>query len=89
MFDRTVHAPAVGFTDTVFDFAYASTAEGAEKVTADHYREKCGLGIIRQTAKPAIQQNLESYTFPEQIKGLPTDISGQIMAERYKRWAGE
>lgn len=89
MFDRSVHAPALGFTDTVFDFAFAETAEDAKKVTAEYYRDKYGLGIVQQSAKPAIQQNLETYTFPEQIRGLPAEISGRIMAERYKRWASE
>jgi len=89
MFDRSVHAPALGFTDTVFDFAYAENAENAEKVTAEYYRDKYGLGIVRIDAKPAIRQDLETYTFPEQIRGLPADISGRIMAKRYKRWASE
>ena len=86
MFDRSVHAPALGFTDTVFDFAFA---ENAENVTAEYCRDKYGLGIVRIDAKPAINQDLETYTFPEQIRGLPAEISSRIMSERYKRWASE
>lgn len=66
-FDREIHAGCNGFTEFHNAFACGSTPEQAMERTVAHYKTKYDLNTVRATATPAVNQNIKSYTFPEQI----------------------
>jgi hypothetical protein len=65
--NQLVHVQALGFTRHVHDYARADTPEGASAKAAAHYARHPGLRVLRSETRPAFQQDLGAYTFPEQI----------------------
>ncbi len=61
-----VHVRALGFTNSVFEFAYAGSPEEAQDLARMHYESK-NLPVLTVAASYAIQQDPAQYTFPEAI----------------------
>lgn len=61
-----VHVQALGFTSSVFEFAYAGTPEAAQSLARLHY-EKRNLPVVMVAASYAIQQDPAQYMHPEKI----------------------
>lgn len=61
-----VHVQALGFTKSVFEFAYADTAEAAQSLARQHYAKR-KLPVEMVAASYAIQQDPAQYMHPEKI----------------------
>lgn len=93
---QEVHAGALGFTKTLYFYVWARS-EGEAKTLMEAYLNGEGLALDRLQQKPclAINQNLKTYYFPEQIIGLPEELiepdllpsafKDKVLAESRKR----
>lgn len=70
---QTVHAQGLGFTTTVYSYAWATSPEHAAHLASAWHSLK-GCVVNRATASPAIQQDLARFSLPEAIINLPDDV---------------
>lgn len=80
-----VHAQGLGFTKQYYTYAFAATAAEAAELCKQWYEVKRGikcLPIKEAACKPASQQDLGSYTFPNQIINIPEAMLTEIYDRR-------
>lgn len=78
---QEVHAGPLGFTKVLYYFVWASSSdEAASLMSAYLAGEGLSLNRLQQAPSLAINQNLKSYYFPEQIIGLPEDLIAPELA---------
>lgn len=70
---QTVHAVGLGFTKTIYSYAWASSPEHASHLATAWYQLK-GCIVDRAISSLAIQQNVARYSLPESIINLPDDV---------------
>lgn len=69
-----VHMQALGFTKTFYKYACANSLEEAAK-TVELWVIGKGLDLKKVVVeRVAVNQDLRTYTFPEQILNLPADV---------------
>lgn len=73
----------IGLTDYLNLFCWGDTPEEAEE-NAKAYLLGTGIGVKKVLGKttPALKQDPASYTFPEQICGLPDSIAMKAIRSR-------
>lgn len=86
-FTEGIHVQALGFTKAMHCFGWgASPAEAAANVCAYFV----GNGIALQGVKsssPSTNTELRSFTFPEQVYGLPeAELARDVAARGYPAW---
>ena len=80
-----IHAQGLGYTKQFYAYAFAASAAEAAKLCKQWYEEKRGiqcLPIKEAACKPASQQKLASYTFPNQIINIPEAMLTEIYDQR-------
>lgn len=79
--DVEVHAGALGFTRTLYFYAWATGPEEAKRLVQAHLAAEDVL-VERFVQQPSLAQNqeLRTYYFPEHIIGLPEDILTEHLA---------
>jgi len=68
--NKQVHEQALGFTSQVYRFAYAGSPEEAQKAS-ELWLKSQGCDVRNAQARIAVQQDVNTYTFPHQIINLP------------------
>lgn len=88
--NELLHQQALGFGKDVMLYAYANSPDNAKQI-ARGFVESRGLTVdkIENNPRPALNQQIEKYTFPEQIYGLPEDKFMTLMNQRKKTWPAE
>lgn len=73
--DEEVHAGPLGFTRTLYFYAWATDPENAKTLVRAHLAAD-GVKVERFVHQPSLAQNqdLRTYCFPEHIIGLPEAI---------------
>ena len=85
--NELLHQQALGFGKDVMIYAYAQTPEHARNI-ARGFIESKGLTVdrIERNPRPALNQEVNGYTFPEQIYGLPEEKFMALMEKRKETW---
>lgn len=79
--NQEVHAGPLGFTKVLYYFVWAGSAEEASSLmNAYLIGEGLSLNRLQQPPRLALNQNLKSYYFPEQIIGLPEALIAPDLA---------
>lgn len=72
--DPAIHAQALGFTNLIYQYVWAQTAQDAvQAIKAALYKKGIGFTAVLDLDL-AHDQDPSRYTFPEQIIGLPRDV---------------
>lgn len=73
---QSVHAQGLGFTKTLFAYAWASTGDHASHLATAWYQSKSCV-VAMASATPALQQDLRTFSMPESIINIPESILQQ------------
>ena len=79
---QPVHAGALGFTNTTYWYAWAADPQRAEQICADHCASIGAPVESVPSCRPAVNQDLSTYTLPESILGLPLDLLRQALTKK-------
>ncbi|NHR04439.1 hypothetical protein HA052_04440 [Chromobacterium haemolyticum] len=74
--EEQVHVQALGFTKQIYLFACSQDAHGAA-VVSTRWAESQGMKPFHVDVKDcllAVSQDVSTYTFPEQIINLPSEV---------------
>lgn len=71
--NKTIHCQALGFTKQFYLYACAASQSEAEKLMETWATVK-GCDVRKVVAKMLTQQDVRTYTFPEQIINLPASL---------------
>lgn len=84
---ESIHVQALGFARAVHCFGWgASPAEAAANVCAYFVGKDVGVQSVRSSS-PAKNTELRSFTFPEQVYGLPeAELARDVEARDYPAW---
>lgn len=82
VFSQSVHAVGYGFTRTFHAYAWAQSPEDATSRATAHYESKTGVAVERAEAREALQQDIGTYTFPNQIIDVPREAVEAIWDHR-------
>lgn len=70
---QQIHCQALGFTKQFYLYACAASEMDAESLMAT-WAKANGCEVRKVVAQMAIQQDVRTYTFPEQIINLPAAV---------------
>lgn len=69
-----VYAAPLGFTTQLDKFVYSESSEIANLVAQKWFEAK-GIPVVKTRARPAVCQDIQGYTFLEQILNLPQEVA--------------
>jgi hypothetical protein len=81
--DEVIHAQALGFTSQFYEFVCANSAQEAEALV-ETWAKARGYKVKRVSVGDcaSVQQDVNTYTFPEQIINMPQAILDAVFARR-------
>lgn len=86
--NKAVHVQALGFTTQFYKYACAPSEREAEQLIAQWATEnECDVKRVYVTPQGAVNQDINTYTFPHQIINLPKEVLDALY--RYRNYPKE